>query len=180
MRNSSTEISKQNVKILDFEKEFAAEVLEIQTEANLSFWAKSDYLGELERADSIFKIAQTADRKIIGFALVRLLISSNAPVSAKQNNLKIAFDSSEILNIAVRGSFQKRGVGQMIFDEIVGELYRKNIAEIWLEVRKSNADAINFYRKNDFEMQFERKNYYANPIENACIFRRSMNRSINS
>ena len=61
----------------------------------------------------------------------------------------------------------------MIFDEIVRQLERKNIQEIWLEVRKSNANAISFYQKNNFELQFERKNYYTNPSENACVLRRS-------
>lgn len=180
MKNSSAEISKQNVKILDFEPKFIDEILAIQAECGLSVWSKNDYLGELERADSIFKIARAANEKIVGFALVRLLINSNAPLSESSNSLKIAFDSSEILNIAVRRSFQKSGVGQMIFNEILRELERKNIAEIWLEVRKLNAQAINFYRKNDFEMQFERKNYYADPVENACVFRRLTNRLIDS
>ncbi len=159
----------KNIKILDFGAEYADEILEIQTECGLSVWSKNDYLKELKRPDSIFKIAQSADKKIIGFALVRLLIGNS-------DTLNMSFDSSEILNIAVRKSFQHCGIGQMIFDEIVCELERKNISEIWLEVRKSNAKAINFYQKNKFEMQFERKNYYTDPTENAYIFKRVITR----
>ncbi len=153
-----------NIKITDFDAQYADDVLEIQTECGLSVWSKNDYTSELERTDSIFKIAQTAEQKIIGFALVRLLISNS-------NASNMPFDSSEILNIAVRQSFQHCGIGQMIFDELLRELKSKNIAEIWLEVRQSNSNAINFYRKNSFEMQFERKNYYTNPTENACVLR---------
>jgi len=163
----------ENIRILDFDAQYADDVLDIQTECGLSVWSKDDYLNELEREDSIFKIAQTADRKIIGFALVHLLINSNAPNLELQKDALLQFDSSEILNIAVHNSFQQKGIGQMIFDEIVCELESKNIAEIWLEVRKSNANAISFYQKNNFEMQFERKNYYTNPTENACILRRA-------
>lgn len=162
----------ENVEILDFDAKFADEILEIQTECGLSALSKNDYLGELGRFDSIFKIARTADEKVVGFALARLLINSNAPNLEIQKDAPIAFDSSEILNVAVRKPFQHCGIGQMIFDEIVCELEEKNIAEIWLEVRKSNAGAINFYQKNNFKMQFERKNYYANPSENAFVFRR--------
>ncbi len=161
--------SDNNIKILDFDAKYADEILDIQTECGLSVWSKNDYLGELERADSIFKIALTADEKVIGFALVRLLIGNS-------NIANTSFNSSEILNIAVRNSFQHKGIGQMIFDELLRELESKNIAEIWLEVRKSNKNAINFYQKNGFEMQFERKNYYANPPENACVLRRLINR----
>ena len=166
------------IEILDFGAEYADEILAIQTECSLSVWSKNDYLGELERKDSIFKIAQTADRKIVGFALLRLLINSNSLDFEPQNDALILFDSSEILNIAVRNSFQNRGIGQLIFDKIVCELKSKNISEIWLEVRKSNFRAISFYQKNDFEIQFERKNYYADPIENACIFRRLTNKNM--
>jgi len=62
----------------------------------------------------------------------------------------------------------------MIYDEILRALKEKNIKEIWLEVRASNVKAIGFYRKNGFEMQFERKNYYQNPTENALILKNSL------
>lgn len=162
---SKRETVSENVVILNFDAKYIEEILEIQTECGLSVWSKNDYTSELERTDSIFKIAQTADGKIVGFALVRLLIGNS-------NLEDTSFDSSEILNIAVRNSFQNKGVGQMIFDEIVCKLNSKNISEIWLEVRESNQNAINFYQKNGFEMQFERKHYYQSPNENACVLRR--------
>jgi ribosomal-protein-alanine N-acetyltransferase len=157
----------QKVAIRNFEAKFADEIMQIQAETGLSFWAKNDYLKELKRDDSIFKVAQNTGKKIIGFALVRLLIGDSAA----------SFDSSEILNIAVRHSFQNKGFGQMIFDAILCELKRKNISEIRLEVRASNAKAIAFYQKNGFEFQFERKNYYQNPPENAIVLRRQIKRS---
>lgn len=166
------ETTSENILIIDFDAKFADEVLEIQAECGLSVWSKKDYLGELARTDSIFKIALAAGEKIIGFALVRLLVGANAP----HDPALIAFNSSEILNIAVRDSFQHKGVGQMIFDAALNELKNKNITEIWLEVRASNAKAIGFYQKNDFEIQFERKNYYSDPMENARVFRRSITR----
>ncbi|MGI8668384.1 MAG: GNAT family N-acetyltransferase [Aridibacter sp.] len=175
MKSENASINKNDaamIKILDFGAEYADEILAIQTECGLSVWSKNDYLSELERHDSIFKIAQSANQKIIGFALARLLINSNARNIESRNAAPIRFDSSEILNIAVRQSFQCKGIGQMIFDEVLRELERKNILEIWLEVRKSNTNAVNFYQKNNFKMQFERKNYYANPTENACVFQR--------
>ena len=159
-----SENDSNTIKILDFDAQCVGDVLDIQTECGLSVWSKNDYTSELEREDSIFKIARTADGNIVGFALVRLLFGNS-------NIVNTSFDSSEILNIAVRNSFQQSGIGQMIFDELLRELKSKNIAEIWLEVRQSNSNAINFYRKNGFDMQFERKNYYTNPTENACVLR---------
>ena len=96
-----------NVVILDFNAQYADDVLDIQAECGLSFWSKNDYLGELERADSIFKIALSPDGKIIGFALMHLLVGAN-----DQNDSAIAeFSSSEILNIAVRNLFQHKSIG---------------------------------------------------------------------
>lgn len=164
------ETNSDNIVILDFDAKFADDVLEIQAECGLSVWSKKDYLGELNRTDSVFKIALAADEKIIGFALVRLLVGAEG----QDDSAIIAFNSSEILNIAVRTSFQNKGVGQIILDATLNELKNKNITEIWLEVRASNAKAIKFYQKNDFERQFERKNYYSDPAENACVFRRSI------
>lgn len=157
----------ENITITDFDAKHIDDILNIQAETSLSFWSKNDYLNELERDDSIFKIARNSDEKIIGFALVRLLIGNS-------NDSNLSFDSSEILNIAVLNSFQKKGVGQMIYDEILLALKEKNIKEIWLEVRASNVKAIGFYRKNGFEMQFERKNYYQNPTENALMLKNSL------
>lgn len=167
--DSTIEASLKNIKILGFDAKYIDEVLRIQDEAGLSFWSKEDYLSETERADSISKIAVSGKEKIVGFALARLLISAEGQ---SFSGSQISFDSSEILNIAVAREFRRYGVGQMIFDRLLLELRQKKISDIWLEVRKSNFAAINFYRRNDFAEQFERKNYYRNPNENACVFRR--------
>lgn len=154
----------QKIAVINFEGKHIDEILQIQAETGLSVWSKKDYVAETEKKDSIFKIVRDANGKIIGFALVRLLVGDSND----------AFDSSEILNIAVRNSFQNTGIGQLIFDEILNELNEKNIKEIWLEVRESNLKAIAFYQKNKFVKKFERKNYYTNPTENALILHRSI------
>lgn len=166
MQNDSKRIfnQMQKIAVINFEGKHIDEILQIQAETGLSVWSKKDYVAETEKKDSIFKIVRDANGKIIGFALVRLLVGDSND----------AFDSSEILNIAVRNSFQNTGIGQLIFDEILNELNEKNIKEIWLEVRESNLKAIAFYQKNKFVKKFERKNYYTNPTENALILHRSI------
>ncbi len=134
------------------------DILEIQKECGLTAWTKRDYLNEIRRDDSIAKAAKSGNGRIIGFVVVRLLMNSD--------NL---FDNSEIHNIAVRKSFQNKGIGQKIFDEILGELRKNDISESWLEVRESNKKAIKFYMKNGFEIEATRKNYYNNPLENGLI-----------
>ena len=44
------------------------------------------------------------------------------------------------------------------------------VKEVFLEVRKSNLEAINFYKKYNFKQIGVRKDYYKDPIENALVF----------
>lgn len=138
------------------------EVLRIQTDNNLSSWKYNDYVKELERDSSICKVAKLENNQVVGFAVVRILVGND------ENN------SAEIYNIAVDKSFQSIGIGQSLFDEVLRELRSKKVAEVWLEVRKSNSQAIKFYKKNRFSKQFVRKNYYQNPTEDAYIFKLSV------
>lgn len=139
------------------------DVLEIQNECSLSSWTRLDYKKEIENKDSIKKVAISDDGKIIGFAVVRLLLDSN--------DSEMLYGSSEIYNIALRKSFQNRGIGQKIFDKIISDLIEKDISEVWLEVRQSNIKAVNFYKKNGFLKHSVRKNYYKNPSEDALIMK---------
>lgn len=143
-----------------------ADVLQIQDESGLSFWKFEDYAKEIANEDSFCLIARSENKIVIGFAVVKLLIGE---VENKDDST--IYNSSEIYNIAVKSEFQKRGVGQKIFDEIIEKLKNENILEIWLEVRESNEKARKFYRNNGFAEQFVRKNYYNDPLENAHILK---------
>ena len=45
--------------------------------------------------------------------------------------------------------------------------------KVMLEVRKSNAGAINFYLGFGFKIVGDRKNYYSNPLEDAHVMEKS-------
>ena len=153
----------QNLAIRSLKKTDISEILEIQDETNLSFWSREDYEKEAEKKDSICKVA-VLESKIIGFAVVRLLLGLD------QN-----FETAEICNIAVKKDLQGKKTGQKLFDEIIRELEKIDVSEIWLEVRESNLQAINFYKRNDFKLKSVRKNYYKNPTENALILKQLNN-----
>ena len=44
-----------------------------------------------------------------------------------------------------------------------------DVNSFYLEVRKSNENAISLYQKNGFKICGERKNFYKNPTENALL-----------
>ena len=62
----------------------------------------------------------------------------------------------EIEYIIVDVEYRKRGIGTLLLNEIE----QKGIKNITLEVRESNKEAIEFYKKNGYRIEAIRKNYY--------------------
>ena len=75
-------------------------------------------------------------------------------------------NEAEVLNFVVDETFQRQGIGQMLFNKVEEDL--PNLEKMTLEVRESNTKAINFYKKNRFKQISIRKNYYKNN-ENALV-----------
>ena len=130
-------------------------VLEIELECFLSSWSFDGYRDELLRDDSEAFVAENKG-EIIGFVAARLITSVN---------------EGEILNIAVRRQFQKRGIGTILLKEIIDFFKSGAIKSVWLEVRKSNFTAQRFYQRNGFIFCGERKNFYTNPLEDALVMK---------
>lgn len=68
------------------------------------------------------------------------------------------YDRLEIDYIIVDNNYRKKGIATKLLHFL--ENNYKNIDNITLEVRESNKEAINFYRKNGFKEVTKRKNYY--------------------
>jgi ribosomal-protein-alanine N-acetyltransferase len=81
----------------------------------------------------------------------------------------IAADVSEIYNIAVENIHARSGIGKQLMSAAIHESARRKASKVVLEVRKSNAPAINFYLKFNFTIAGERKNYYSSPVEDAYV-----------
>jgi ribosomal-protein-alanine N-acetyltransferase len=94
-------------------------------------------------------------KKIIGF----ILISQTA-------------DECHILNLCVLHEFQHRGRGQQLLQYALVYARQNGIGIAYLEVRKSNTRAISLYRKMQFHLIGQRKNYYPTEAgaEDALIF----------
>ncbi|HBJ19250.1 MAG TPA: ribosomal-protein-alanine N-acetyltransferase [Clostridiales bacterium] len=79
-------------------------------------------------------------------------------------------DEGEILRIAVKKEFRKKGVARAL----LGEFFRalSPAAPCFLEVRRSNMAAEALYASVGFTVVGVRKNYYRNPTEDALMMRR--------
>ncbi len=83
-----------------------------------------------------------------------------------------AGDEGEIGNLAVAEAGRGRGIGAELVGAAVGEAERRGTAELFLEVRESNAAARRLYGARAFEEVGRRRGYYRRPVEDALILRR--------
>lgn len=91
----------------------------------------------------------------------------------KNNNIILGFlhifnlDKIEILNIVVKPEFRKQGIASLLLDYLFSEIDKPVI----LEVRESNQEAINLYKKFNFLEIAYREKYYGD--EDAVVMERS-------
>ncbi|MGL4767082.1 MAG: ribosomal protein S18-alanine N-acetyltransferase [Formosimonas sp.] len=83
-------------------------------------------------------------------------------------------DAFEILTIGVAQTQQKRGIGRGLWACAWDEMQRQQPhTTCFLEVRSSNLAAQALYARCGFTAVGRRKNYYANPREDALILQKS-------
>jgi len=84
-----------------------------------------------------------------------------------------AADEAEILNIAVRRDFRRKGVASALLLAAIDEFRCFAIARVFLELRESNLPALTLYNRHGFLPSGGRKAYYHHPTEDAvCMVRK--------
>ena len=77
----------------------------------------------------------------------------------------------QILNVAVREAYRRRGIAQTLVSEAMRQASAGfSDTEFTLEVRKSNMGARALYEKLGFICEGIRPGYYSDPVEDACIY----------
>lgn len=130
-------------------------IKEIEERCGLSPWSREDYLNELEREDSVSVVAVT-EEKVRGFLVARLIMTSN---------------EAELYNIGVDKKYRRHGIGSLLLKYFIDACRTENTNNIWLEVRKSDLAATDFYRQHGFQIIAERKNFYTSPSDSAYIMK---------
>jgi ribosomal-protein-alanine N-acetyltransferase len=80
-------------------------------------------------------------------------------------------DEWEIENIAIAGKARRRGLGTRLLGEFLDRAQAEGAAAVYLEVRASNRAARSLYEKWAFEQSGRRPRYYAQPEEDAIVYR---------
>ena len=81
---------------------------------------------------------------------------------------RIIDDEMELLRIAVKENNRRKKLATKLLNYIIDNF---NIQRVFLEVRQSNLEAINFYKKQGFKEIHIRKDFYKNPIEDAIFMK---------
>ena len=113
------------------------------------FWSYQILKEELNSKNSYYFVIKDSKSNILGFV-----------------GIKIIFDEAELMNIVVKKSSRKIGIGSTLLNYIIKFAKNLNISIIHLEVNKINSSAINLYKKIGFKKVGFRKHYYG---ENSCI-----------
>ncbi|MFN7172364.1 MAG: ribosomal protein S18-alanine N-acetyltransferase [Fimbriimonadaceae bacterium] len=139
-------------RLVALDSEQIPDLLSIEQEVNPVPWKEPSFQQELNSPQSVFQVA----------------LSQSVPVGYCA--AWIALDELHIINVAVRGEMQGKGVGSKLVDAILREGYERGATCATLEVRASNSVAIALYEKFGFEKVALRKRYYPDNREDAIIY----------
>ena len=140
-----------NYKLCPMDKSHLSAVAEIEKECFSSPWTVPMLEEELDNLCACFIVAEGEDGTVLGYA-----------------GLHVAVDEGYIDNIAVREAYRRQGVGEALLGAFL-RFGREKLAFLTLDVRPSNAPAIQFYMKHGFAQVGRRKNYYSAPAEDALL-----------
>ena len=130
-----------NNKIQSFAKKDLDEIVKIENQCHITPWTKKNFIDSFD-AKNLFKVLKI-ENDIIGYYIALF-----------------ASDECQLLNITVKFELQSEGFGSMLIKNLLNDCRRKNTANIFLEVRRSNYKAIRLYEKNGFNETGVRNNYY--------------------
>lgn len=113
---------------------------------------------------------QTYQKMFQSDALERLLWV--AKEGAELHGFLVArFDAAEceLENLVVAASHRRRGLATQLLQFLIAAACNRNIKQILLEVRESNAAARALYERLGFQEKGRRKAYYSQPPEDAIL-----------
>jgi ribosomal-protein-alanine N-acetyltransferase len=133
-----------------------AGVAAIESES-FSPWSEVLLAQELEVRESIQLVAESSVSQIVGWCACRII-----------------WPEAELLKIAVKKENRERGVGRFLLECLLGELQKRNVTSLFLEVRSNNSTAFNFYERHGFFCVGSRPGYYVDPPDSAMILRKNL------
>ncbi|UUX33629.1 ribosomal protein S18-alanine N-acetyltransferase [Fundicoccus culcitae] len=89
-------------------------------------------------------------------------------------SLQHVLDEASITIVYIDASWRRQGLGEALLQFVIAQLQARGLLHLFLEVRAGNTAAIKLYQKVGFQQIAQRKNYYHNPQEDACILQMNL------
>lgn len=121
-----------------------------QTQPRAAKWGQKGFASELVQAGSVVWCVCEED-EITGFLALRA-----------------AGDYAEILNVAVRPQYARKGAGFALLSHALGELKKQGVCRVSLEADADNGPALALYAKAGFKPLGRRKDFYG-PARDALV-----------
>ena len=86
----------------------------------------------------------------------------------------LVHDEVHILNVAIDPAYRRQGLARLLMQEAEKRAVQHGATLITLEVRRSNAGALELYRQFDFRAVGIRVNYYVDEGEDAIVMVKEM------
>lgn len=126
-------------------------IIEIEMDSFAIPWSRGAIEKELSNKFAIYVVI-TENDKVLGYGGMWHVVNEG-----------------HITNIAVHKDYRRRGIGDLIIKELVAIAEENEMMGLTLEVRKSNTNALELYKKNGFKLEGIRPEYYEDNKEDAYI-----------
>jgi ribosomal-protein-alanine acetyltransferase len=120
-------------------------------------WSEALLAQELEVRASIQLVAESSGYQLVGWCACRVICPE-----------------AELLKIAVKKKNRERGIGRFLLEFLFGELKKRKVTSLFLEVRSKNRTALKFYEGHGFFYVGSRPDYYVDPPDSAMILRKNL------
>jgi ribosomal-protein-alanine N-acetyltransferase len=126
-------------------------IMEIERQAHGSPWSERSFRNELDHPQSEFIVA-TIGPELVGYAGEWILV-----------------DEAHVTTIAVRPDHRRKGLGRDLMNELLARAKARGAVCSTLEVRASNAAAIQLYEGLGYVQAGLRRGYYPDNKEDAVV-----------
>jgi len=149
----------EEVKVRRMEAHDLGRVMEIEQQSYTMPWTEATFRGLLRRMDADLLVAETEDGDLAGYAVSWAVL-----------------DQGELGNVAVAPEWRQRGIARRLLDAVIVRAAARLVKELFLEVRVSNSTARQLYLSYGFREVGRRRNYYLEPVEDALVMRKDLDR----
>jgi [ribosomal protein S18]-alanine N-acetyltransferase len=137
-------------------------ILEIEYDSQPEPWTEKAFLEEIHRTNSNLLVARLHAGDSVG---------EPPPEVAGYICFWSVAGEIQILNIAVRKTFRRRGIARKLIELAIRTGWEQHARLVTLEVRKSNLSARKLYESFGFRVTGERPDYYEVQKESAIIMK---------